>query len=99
MVAHQVLQVVRLVLYAFYIMIFVRVIASWTRVSPYDRTWGPIISLAERVTDPLLDPIRRVIRPYQRGVGIDFSPLVLWMVLELAFMLIKNMLVGSAGGQ
>ncbi|MGD8237661.1 MAG: YggT family protein [Armatimonadota bacterium] len=98
MVGYQVLQVVRLILYAFYIVLFVRVIASWTRVSPYDRTWGPIVSLAARITDPLLEPIRRALDRYQRGAGIDFSPLVLWMVLELAFMLIKNMLVGSAAG-
>lgn len=96
MLVHPILDVVRLALYAFYVLLFIRVIASWARVSPYDRTWGPVVSFASRLTDPLLEPIRRVLHRYQAGTGIDFSPIVLWMILEFAFMLIKNMLRGQS---
>ena len=94
MPADRVLDLVRLALYAFYVVLFIRVIASWARVSPYDRTWGPIVSFAARVTDPVLQPIRRLLDPYQRQSGVDFSPVVLWVALEAAFMLLRNMLRG-----
>ena len=90
--ALNILQLVRYALYAFDLLLFVRVIASWTRISPYDRTWGPIISLATRITDPLLEPIRRAIDPFQRRSGIDFSPLVLYIILEFLYGTLARML-------
>jgi len=97
MFTYPVLIAARYALWAFELLLIVRVIASWVRVSPYDRRWGPVVSLAERVTDPLLEPIRRVLDPYQRGTRIDFSPFVLWMILELAFRLLTNMFRGLPG--
>ena len=94
MLTYNILQLVRLALYAFYVFLFIRVIASWVRISPYHRTWGPILALATRVTDPLLSPIRRLLNPYQRGAGIDFSPVIVYMLLEAAFMLLQNTLRG-----
>ena len=94
MLTGNILYLARLALYAFYVFLFIRVIASWVRISPYHRTWGPILGLATRVTDPLLSPIRRVLNPYQRGAGIDFSPVIVYMLLEAAFMLLQNTLRG-----
>jgi uncharacterized protein YggT (Ycf19 family) len=89
-----IIPLLRLPLYAFYVFLFVRVIASWVRISPYHRTWGPILGLATRITDPLLGPIRRLLNPYQRSSGIDFSPVILYMLLEAAFRLLENTLRG-----
>jgi YggT family protein len=54
--------------------IFVRVIASWLGVSPYNRWIRPVVA----VTDWIIQPIRRVLPPL--GM-IDMSPMVAWLIL------------------
>ncbi|MGE0438901.1 MAG: YggT family protein [Gemmatimonadales bacterium] len=56
--------------------IFVRFIASWLRISPYERWMRPVIWLTEWI----LAPVRRVMPP----IGIlDFSPMVAYLILLL----------------
>ena len=43
-------------------------------------TYHPFRRLLDRLVDPMLDPIRRVVPPIQ---GIDFSPLILIVLLEV----------------
>ena len=40
--------------------------------------------LSFAVTEPLLRPIRRLLYRFQAGSPIDFSPLVLYLLIELA---------------
>ncbi len=61
------------VLYAFIIVLIVRVIFSWVSPSPTN----PVSRLAWMVTEPVLAPVRRRIPPVS---GIDLSPLVVWLV-------------------
>ncbi|MBK8988775.1 MAG: YggT family protein [Chloroflexi bacterium] len=68
------LQLVNLVYYALVILIFARFVFSWVRVDPYHPTWGPLARFVYQATEPLLEPIRRVLPP--QG-GLDFSPMVL----------------------
>ena len=56
--------------------IFVRVIASWLGVSPYNRWMRPVVV----ATDWIIQPIRRVLPP----LGMfDMSPMVAWLILYL----------------
>jgi YggT family protein len=56
--------------------IFIRVIASWLGVSPYNRWMRPVIV----ATDWIIQPIRRVLPP----LGMfDMSPMVAWLILYL----------------
>ena len=49
--------------------IFARAILSWF---PIDRS-GPVVQALEAITDPILDPLRRIIPP----IGmIDITPMV-----------------------
>ena len=41
----------------------------------------------------MLAPLRRVLNPYQRSVGVDFSPLVLIILLTLLKGLVVRYLV------
>lgn len=59
------------------IALFVRVIASWIRVSPYSR-W---LRWAYVLTEPMLAPLRRFIPPI--GGTIDITPLIAYFVLSL----------------
>ena len=45
-------------------------------MSPYH----PVRETVNRMVDPLLDPIRRVMPPI---AGLDFSPLILWLLVRL----------------
>lgn len=54
--------------------IFGRAILSWVNPDPYN----PIVQFLYRATEPVLYPIRRMIG---YGMGIDFSPLVVILVI------------------
>lgn len=49
---------------------------SWVSPNPYN----PIVQLLHRVTEPVLQPIRRLLSRYQ--TGIDFSPLVAILIIQ-----------------
>ena len=51
-------------------------LVSWVNPSPYN----PIVQFLRRVTEPVLEPIRRVLHRYQ--TGIDFSPLVVILIIQ-----------------
>ena len=52
------------------LIVFVAVILSWFQL-PYD---NPVVQIVNRLTEPLLQPIRRVLPTMGR---MDFSPIVL----------------------
>lgn len=51
-------------------------LVSWVSPNPYN----PVVQLLRRVTEPVLEPIRRVLHRYQ--AGIDFSPLVAILIIQ-----------------
>ncbi|MEP6692074.1 MAG: YggT family protein [Gemmatimonadaceae bacterium] len=65
-----------------YIALFVRVISTWVRVSPYSRwvRWSFVI------TEPLMRPLRRIVPPM--GM-IDLTPLAAFGVLWLLEALVR----------
>jgi len=67
------------------ILIFVWVIASWILV-PYH----PIREALDRVVEPLLAPIRRVMPATGQ---IDFSPMVLIIVIALATRVLTSLIL------
>ena len=60
-------------IYAFMIVLFVRVAFSWIGPSPRN----PIFLFTYRVTEPVLAPVRRWLPPVS---GFDLSPVVIWLV-------------------
>jgi len=88
----QIAQLVGLAFSVYYLLLFGRVILSWVRLPPYHpvhRRLGPFLYA---VTEPLLRPIRRVLHRYQSGYGIDFSPVVAYVLLEVAHRVILRLL-------
>ena len=49
-----------------------------------------VLTMLERVTDPILRPIQRVVPPLG---GIDFSPVIAWLILEVIKILFRVYLV------
>lgn len=59
------------------IVLMVRVIMSWIQPDPYH----PLVQWIHRLTEPLLEPIRKILPT--ASLGIDLSPLVAFVLLQL----------------
>lgn len=77
-------QVLHLGLFIYMWMIIIRAIISWVNPDPYN----PIVQFLYRSTEPVLQPVRRML---PITWGIDFSPLV----VIIAIMFLDQFLVGS----
>lgn len=77
-------QVLHLGLFIYMWMIIIRAIISWVNPDPYN----PIVQFLYRSTEPVLQPVRRLL---PITWGIDFSPLV----VIIAIMFLDQFLVGS----
>jgi YggT family protein len=67
------------VLWLYMWVIIARALISWVNPDP----WNPIVQFLDRVTEPVLAPIRRLIGV---RIGIDWSPIV--AILIINFLLI-----------
>ena len=82
---------IHIIFRAFTYLIFARVIFSWIRVNPYHPFWGPILRFVHQTTEPILQPIRRLMPSMG---GFDFSPIIALIGLDLIRGLIIQILVG-----
>jgi YggT family protein len=74
------------------LLIIVRAVLSWIPSVDYGH---PLIGAIMRVTDPVLLPLRRVIPPLG---GLDLSPIVAILLVQLAGQLLIRMLFAIAAG-
>jgi YggT family protein len=72
------------VLYAFIIVLLVRVAFSW--VSPFPT--NAVSRLAFSITEPVLAPIRRLVPPVS---GLDLSPLLLMLVIYFVIAALRSL--------
>lgn len=69
-----------------WIIIF-RALISWVNPDPYNQ----IVIFLHRFTEPVLRPIRRILP--MRNVGIDFSPvIVILVIIFLKYFLVETMI-------
>lgn len=80
----------RKLLLIYYLLILLTVAFSWFRMSPYHPRMGWLVRLVRALTEPLLGPIRHSLEPLTwRLGGLDLSPLLLWLLLEAAYSLLR----------
>jgi YggT family protein len=84
---------VRYLFIAYEILVIVRVVLSYLRTPSYTSPWLRLWVFVYAVTEPLLSPIRRALARYTRGSPLDFSPLVLILLLSVAERLIIRLLL------
>jgi uncharacterized protein YggT (Ycf19 family) len=84
--------VVQVLFGAYQILVIVRVVLSYLRTPSYTSPWLRVWVLVYGATEPLLAPIRRAMARYTRGSPLDFSPLVLILLLIVAERLIIRLL-------
>ncbi|MGI8777020.1 MAG: YggT family protein [Acidimicrobiales bacterium] len=68
---------------AYLIILFARIILSWFPIES-GSVMASVFGFLYAVTEPVLGPIRRVIPPMgMGGMGFDFSPLIVILVISL----------------
>jgi YggT family protein len=80
-----IVEIVGLAFTFLWIVVLADVIVAWV-LDPFH----PVRRFLDSIVQPMLDPIRRIIPPVS---GIDFSPLVLLIVLNIARRLVVGVLI------
>lgn len=81
-----VVQIIFLILWIFELALLARVVLSW--FPNVDRS-NPLIQLLYDVTEPILRPIREML---PQNSMIDFSPLVVFLIIQLLMRLLPMVL-------
>jgi YggT family protein len=80
-------KIIDIVLTIYMWIIIFRAVISWVNADPYNQ----IVIALYRITEPVLGYVRRILP--MRGIGIDFSPvIVLLVILFLKYFLVETML-------
>ena len=68
-------KILDMALYFFMWVVIIRSLISWVNPDPYN----PVVQFLTRVTEPILNPIRRLLPTY--SIGIDLSPLIAILII------------------
>ena len=85
-------EVVRLIMFVLDIYTWVIIAAaviSWVTPNPYN----PVVRVLRRLTEPVLAPIRQLLPPW-KTFGLDFSPLIVILVIQWVVPVLLRALMG-----
>ena len=71
--------------------IFIRAVISWFSPDPYN----PLVQFLNRITEPILSPIRRMIPMF--SIGIDLSPIIAFFAIVFLKIFLIQTLYQLAG--
>lgn len=69
--------------------VIIRVLISWINPDPYN----PIVQFLRAVTDPPLEAMRRIVPRFLWSTGLDFTPLLLILFLQVLVLLLESIRV------
>jgi len=75
---------------ALYWLIIIRALLSWVSPDPFN----PIVRFINAVTEPMLEPFRRIIPSYK--IGIDLSPIFALLLVWFLKLFLISSLMGIA---
>ena len=79
----------------FVVLIFIRVIMSFFPRVPYYRWLDAFLTFVTQVTDPILNPLRRVLPPVRIGPGaLDLTPMVATFLLLIVAGIVSSLIRG-----
>lgn len=93
--AASVLQVIYFALSVLVILIIIQAVLSWLvafNVVPRYGAMANFIAAINRMTDPIYRPIRKVMPDFG---GIDFSPLVVLLLIQVVRIVLSNAIAGT----
>jgi len=79
--------IINLIFGVYEFLIFIRVILSWFNINPSH----PLVRILYNLTDPLLNPLRRLIPPI--GGTLDISPAVALILLYIVERVLISLLI------
>ena len=88
-------ELVRLITFAvriYTLIIIARAIISWVQPNPYN----PIVQILYKLTEPVLFPIRKALAKRMGNIGIDLSPIVAIVLLNVFVALVRWVLLPLA---
>lgn len=71
------------------VLIIARIAVSWIGLSP----WHPVVRWLRIIVDPILAPFRRILPTFS---GIDFSPILALVVINIVAQLLQGLVGGYA---
>lgn len=83
---------VSLLFEAFNLILFARVLLSWVRLRRGTFLADRLAPALYSLTEPLLAPVRRALRPYQGATPVDFSPIILILALGVVAAVLTQLL-------
>ena len=69
--------------------VLIRVVISWINPDPYN----PIVQFLRGVTDPAIEAVRRIMPSFLLSTGLDFTPLILILLLQAVMMLLNRIYI------
>jgi len=84
-------KVIDMVLTLYMWIIVFRAVISWVNPDPYNQ----IVIVLYRITEPVLGPIRRMLP--MRNIGIDFSPIIVILIIVFLKYFIVETMIQLAG--
>ena len=66
--------------------VLIRVVISWINPDPHN----PIVQFLRGVTDPAIEAVRRIVPSFLWSTGLDFTPLILILLLQAVIMLLNR---------
>lgn len=79
------------VLYFYGLLVFAAIVISWLRPDPYNPSIAGLLRVVRQLTEPVFSQIRKRLPPSFFSSGLDFSP----MILGLIILLIESLIVGT----
>ncbi len=67
--------------------IAIRALLSWVNPDPYN----PIVQILQKLTEPILRPLRKLFPPYK--IGIDISPIIAFLIIMFLRIALINTLL------
>jgi YggT family protein len=80
-------KVLGIILTTYFWLVTARALVSWVNPDPFN----PIVQLLQKITEPVLAPIRNKLARLQWNVGIDFSPFIVILII----IFLENFLISS----
>ena len=83
------MRIVYLIVEIYLYVLIARIVLSWFPMSG-NSPLTPVVKVLGAVTDPVLKPLRKVLPPLNvGGMGIDLSPILLCVALEIILLVLS----------
>ena len=89
MLSFEIIRLIERLLDLYTWVIIAAAVISWVNLSPYH----PVVRVLRGLTEPVLAPIRQILPPWKTW-GLDFSPMIVILLIQWVVPIILRTLLG-----